>query len=156
MAVPALLFSGSGHGADATGLVIVGVVTVTCLIAVAHAERLGVALAGGLMWWAALLLSATVRAHPEWALAVIAAAAVAARRRALGTAFVACLAIFVVSVGTYAALPRLAPDVVPANVTDPLVENQIESTDPYVGELLLAALLGRRSARHRESSVLMS
>lgn len=140
--VPALLFSGPGHGADPTGLVIVGVVTITCLVAVAHAEPSVSALAGGLIWWAALLLSATVRAHPEWALAVIAVAAVAGRRRAVSTAFVTCLAIFVVSVGTYAALPRLAPNVVPANVTDPVVENQIESTDPYVGELLLAALFG--------------
>jgi hypothetical protein len=56
--------------------------------------------------------------------------------------FATCLAVFVVAAGTYAALPRLAPDIAPANATNPLLENQIESTDPYVGELLLGALLG--------------
>jgi hypothetical protein len=103
--------------------------------------------AGGLAWWAAMLLSATVRSHPQWALALIAVCVVAAALRggevaALGTAFATCLAIFAVAVGTYAALPRLAPDVAPANATDPLLENQIESTDPYVADLLLAALFG--------------
>jgi hypothetical protein len=141
-AVPVLLFSGPGGGGDVAELVIVGVITVACLVAAAHAEPSAAGLAGGLLWWAALLLSATVRAHPEWALVVIGASAVAGRRRALSTAFVTCLAVFVVAVGTYAALPRLAPNVVPANATDPVLENQIESTDPYVGELLLAGLLG--------------
>ncbi|WP_028062338.1 hypothetical protein [Solirubrobacter soli] len=142
LAVPTLMFSGPGHGADPEGLVIVGAVTLTCLLAAAYADPSVSALAAGLIWWGALLLSATVREHPQWALIVIGLAAVAARRRALSTAFVTCLAVFVVSVGTYAALPRLAPNVVPANVTDPVAENQIESTDPYVGELLLAGLFG--------------
>jgi hypothetical protein len=141
-AVPTLLFTGPGHSVDVADLIIVGVVTGVCLIAVAAAEPSPAALAAGLVWWAGLLLSDTVRAHPQWALAVIAVATLAGRRRAFSTAFVTCLAVFVVSVGTYAVLPRLAPNVVPANVADPVLENQIESTDPYVGELLLAALFG--------------
>jgi hypothetical protein len=141
-AVPVLLFTGPGHGSDAGDVVIIGVVTLACLIGVAYADPSASALAAGLVWWGALLLSPTVRAHPQWALIVIGVAAVAARRRALSTAFVTCLAVFVISVGTYSALPRLAPNVVPANVTDPVTENQIESTDPYVGELLLAGLFG--------------
>jgi hypothetical protein len=102
---------------------------------------------GGLLWCAGLLGSPAVRSHPQWALAIVAIAVVVAALRAgevaaLGTAFATCLAIFVVAAGTYAALPRLAPDIAPANATDPLLENQIESVDPYVAELLLAAVLG--------------
>jgi hypothetical protein len=73
---------------------------------------------------------------------VVAAARTGGELAALGTAFATCLAIFVVAAGTYAALPRLAPDIAPGNAADPQLENQIESTDPYVGELLLGALLG--------------
>jgi len=150
-AVPAVLFTGPGGNGDVAGLVIVGIVIAICLVAVVHVEAVPVvarvACAGGLLWWAGMLASGTVRSHPEWALALLAACvAVAAWRggvlAALGTAFVTCLAIFVVAVGTYAALPRLAPAVVPANAVHPAMENQIESTDPYVGELLLAALCG--------------
>jgi hypothetical protein len=141
-AVPALLLAGPGRGEDVAEILIVVGVTVACLAGVAHADVSASALAGGLVWWAALLLSPAVRAHPHWALVVIAAAALASRRRALGTALVTCLAVFVASVGTYAVLPRLAPNVVPVNAADPVVENQIESTDPYVGEFLLAGLLG--------------
>lgn len=101
---------------------------------------------GATAWWGALLLSETVRAHPQWALLVIALGTLAAARNggvfaAAGTAFATCLAIFVVAVGTYSARPDLAPGVVPANARSPLLENKIESTDPYVGELLLAGLI---------------
>ena len=141
-AVPVLVLTGrGGHGnvAIATSIAI-------CLLAAARVRTPGAA-AGALVWCLALLLSATVRAHPQWALIVIGACTAFAARRggtlaALGTASATCLAIFAVSVGTYAALPRLAPDVAPANAADPLLENRIESTDPYVGELLLSALLG--------------
>jgi hypothetical protein len=153
-AVPLLLLTAPGGQHNSTGYWITGIVTVLCIAAVlrlsARAEaRLvaSVAVGAGLLWWAALLASGGVRSHPQWALAVGFAAVVVAARRgreiaALGAAFATCLAIFVVSVGTYHALPRLAPDIAPANATDPLLENRIESTDPYVGELLLAALLG--------------
>jgi len=50
--------------------------------------------------------------------------------------------VFVLAAGSYTALPQLSPAVSPANVADPVRENQIESTDPYVAELLLAALCG--------------
>ena len=142
---PVLVLTGrAGHGNVVAVLAIA-----ICFYAVAGVRTPGVATAtgaGALVWWLALLASGTVRSHPQWALIVIAAAVVFAAWRggtlaALGTASATCLAIFAVSVGTYAALPRLAPDIAPANATDPLLENRIESTDPYVGELLLSALL---------------
>jgi hypothetical protein len=140
--VAALLFTRPGGHA----LFIAAVALASCVVALRE-DGFGVAAVGALAWWAGLLLSATVRAHPGWALLVVAACACVGARRAgalaaLGTALATCLAVFVVAVGTYAALPRLAPAVAPANAADPLLENQIESTDPYVGELLLAALLG--------------
>ncbi|HWK30406.1 MAG TPA: hypothetical protein VNS09_27820 [Solirubrobacter sp.] len=144
-AVPALLFASPGGSSDAFGIGIVTAVVAASLIALAHiGDSTRVArLAGGagLLWAAALLASGTVRTHPQLAFVLIAAAAAGGARRALDTAFVACLLVFVLSVGIYTALPRLAPDVVPANAADPVRENQIESTDPYVGELLLAGLL---------------
>jgi len=153
-AVPVLLMAGPGGQHKAAGYWITGITTALCtgamlrLTSRAEARVVArVAVAAGLVWWAAVLASATVRTHPQWALALIFGAVVVAARRggeiaALGTAFATCLAIFAVSVGTYSALPRLAPDIAPANATDPLLENRIESTDPYVAELLLAALLG--------------
>jgi len=148
-AVPAFMLTGPGGGGDLTGLVIFGVVVATCLAATVLAEDPlpAVSVIGGLLWWAGILASGTVRAHPQWALALVAACGVTAALRAgavagLGAAFAVCLSIFVVAVGTYCALPRLAPDVVPANARDRVAQNQVESTDPYVGELLLAGLLG--------------
>jgi hypothetical protein len=145
-AVPAFLFTGPGGGGDPTGIAIVGVTIVICLVAATRLERLPVvACAGGLVWWAALLASATVRSHPQWSLALLTVCAATAAWRggfvgAFSAAFVTSLLIFVLSVATYAALPRLAPPIAPANATNPQLENQIESTDPYVGHLLLAAL----------------
>ncbi|RKQ84877.1 hypothetical protein C8N24_6507 [Solirubrobacter pauli] len=150
-AVPTLLFAGPGGSGDVAGLAIAGTAIAVCLVAVVHVEQMPVvaraACAGGCLWWAGLLASEAVRSHPQWALALLAACVAAAAWRggllaALGAAFVTCLAIFVVAVGTYAVLPQLAPAVAPANAVHPVIENQIESTDPYVGELLLAALFG--------------
>ena len=150
-AVPAFLFTGPGGNGDVVGITIAGIAIAVCLLAATQVEALPVVArmtcAAGLVWWTGLLASATVRANPQWALALIVACVAGAAwrggaRAALGTAFAACLMIFVVAVGTYAALPRLAPPIAPANATNPQLENQIESTDPYVGELLLAALCG--------------
>jgi hypothetical protein len=150
-AVPALLFTGPGGNGDLIGLGIAGVAIAVCFVAVLHVEDVPlvarVATAGGLVWWGAVLASGTVRSHPEWALVLLAACTAAAAWRggalaALGTAFALCLMVFVLAVGTYTALPRLAPAVAPANAANPRLENQIESTDPYVAELLLAALCG--------------
>jgi len=150
-AVPALLFTGPGGTGEVSGLCIVGLALAIGFGAVAHVRALPIVArttaAGALVWWLALLASSGARAHPHWALAVIVVCAVAAARAggehaALGTAFATCLAVFVVAAGTYAALPRLAPDVVPSNAENPRLENQIESTDPYIGELLLSALVG--------------
>jgi hypothetical protein len=152
-AVLALVLTGPG-GPHGGGRWFVTLVLAICAVAVlrltGRPEARGVAVVagvGGLAWWAAMLASGTVRSHPQWALALIAACVVAAALRggefaAIGAAFATCLAIFLVAAGTYSALPRLAPDIAPANATDPLLENQIESTDPYVAELLLAALFG--------------
>jgi hypothetical protein len=152
-AVLALLLTGGG-GPHGGGRWFVTAVLVVCAVAALRltgrpeARRVAlVAGTGGLVWWAAMLASATVRSHSAWALALTAICVVVAAVRdgefaAIATAFATCLAIFLVAVGTYSALPRLAPDVAPANATDPLLENQIESTDPYVAELLLAALFG--------------
>jgi hypothetical protein len=150
-AVPALLLTGPRGSGDVAGLVIVAVVVTVCLLAVARIEDLPlvarVAGAGGLAWWAGVLMSPTVRSHPHWALAIVVAGGVLAAWRGgalagLGTALVGCLLVFVAAVGTYSALPRLAPNVVPANARNPVMENQLESTDPYVGEILLAGLFG--------------
>ena len=51
--------------------------------------------------------------------------------------------MFVLAVGHYAALPQLAPArLARERRRSSTRENQIESTDPYVAELLLAALCG--------------
>jgi hypothetical protein len=150
-AVPALLFSGPGGSPDRQGLVIAGVAIAICVVAVIHVQDLPVvarlAAAGALVWWIGILESEAVRSHPEWALGVLLPCVLVALWRggiitALGTAVATCLLVFVLAVGTYTALPQLAPAVSPANVADPVRENRIESTDPYVTELLLAALCG--------------
>jgi hypothetical protein len=150
-AVPALLFSGPGRSPDRQGLVIAGLAIAICVVAVIHVQDLPVvarlAAAGAMVWWIGILTSEAVRSHPEWALGVLSSCLLVALWRggiitALGTAVATCLLVFVVAVGTYTALPQLAPAVSPANVADPVRENQIESTDPYVSELLLAALCG--------------
>jgi hypothetical protein len=150
-AVPALLFSGPGGSGDRAGMAIAGLAIAICLVAVFHVQDLPsvacLAAAGGIVWWFGILTSETVRTHPQWALGVLLACPLAAVWRggilaALGTAFATSLLVFVLAVGSYTALPQLAPTVSPANAADPVRENQIESTDPYVAELVLAALCG--------------
>jgi len=114
--------------------------------------------AGVAAWWVPMLLSSTVRAHAVVALwlipvAVMAALATTWRRgpvqilyAALGTAVATCLLVFVAAVGTYALAPRLVPDIAGTSTlggltaADRAETNQVESTDPYVAELLLAGL----------------
>jgi hypothetical protein len=119
----------------------------------------GVAVLG---WWIAILLFGAVRATPHAAILVVAVTSALSARASfrrlgnlsqsllagLGTAVASCLLIFVAAVGTYALLPRLVPDSVggipyggltPAAVA---LDNRVESTDPYVPELLLGPLGG--------------
>jgi hypothetical protein len=155
-----LLLTGPGGNGDPGGWWIAGLAFVLCLTAVVVVTARGVSpgtlrvvaavtVAGVAAWWVPMLLSDSVRAHPEWALVVVVACPLLAARRArdaeiaaLAAAFASCLLIFVVAVGTYAAFPALAPDIATGQAINPALENQIESTDPYVGELLLGALLG--------------
>jgi hypothetical protein len=96
-----------------------------------------------LVWWLALLSSGAVRANPGWGLVVVALCAVAAGRRgggvaALAAGFAACLAVFVVAVGTYALLPELAPAVAPAHAA---LNNRGEATDAYLAELFVGVAI---------------
>ena len=155
-----LLFTGPGGDGDPGGFWIAGLAFVLSLTAVVVVTARGasagtlrivaaVTVAGAAAWWVPMLALDSVRAHPQWALAVVVACPLLAARlardaeiAALAAAFASCLLIFVVAVGTYAAFPALAPDIGAAEAINPALENQIESTDPYVGELLLGALLG--------------
>jgi hypothetical protein len=158
-----LLTAPGGGDDDAGGWWIAGLAIALSLAAVrvltgrgAHTGTLRVVAAvsacGLLAWWVPLLLSDAVRAHPQWSIAVVATSAVAAARlaapsgraeiAALATAFATCLLIFVAVAGTYAAAPGLAPDSATAQAVNPALENQIEAMDPYVGMLLVGALLG--------------
>jgi hypothetical protein len=155
-----LLLTGPGGNGDPGGWWVAGLAFVLCLSAVVVVTARGVsadtlrvvaavAVAGVAAWWVPMLVLDSVRAHPQWALAIVVACSLVAARlapdaevAALATAFASCLLIFVVAVGTYAAFPGLAPDIAAAQAVNPALENQIESTDPYIGELLLGALLG--------------
>lgn len=157
-----LLTGPGGNGGDPGGWWVAGLAFVLCLVAVVAVTARGAAVgslgivaavvvAGAAVWWVPMLFLGSVRAHPQWALAIVAASALLTARLArpgdrevavLVTAFASCLLIFVVAVGTYAAFPGLAPDIATAQAVNPALENQIESTDPYIGELLLGALLG--------------
>jgi hypothetical protein len=121
-----------------------------------------VATAGLTAWWVPMLLLGSVRAQPQWALASVTATimlgwAIGVRlgwtRHQVGlaglTAGVAtCMLIVLAAIGTYAVVPHLVPDV--AGPTDaggltPAARaetNRVESTDPYVADLVLGALLG--------------
>ena len=108
-----------------------------------------------------MLLSAGVRAHPGANLAIAAATVVggvvlAAHRRlpahaaivaGLGAGAATCLLITLLALGTYAARPELIPDrcgtsnlcgLTPASRAE---TNAILAGDPYVADVLLAALL---------------
>jgi hypothetical protein len=158
-----LLTGPGGGGGDPEGWWIAGVAIALSLAAVlvvtgrgTHTGALrivaAVSVSGALAWWIPLVLLAGVRAHPQWSFAVIAACAVLAARLAApsgradiaapATAFATCLLIFVAALATYAIAPGLAPDIATAQAIDPRLENQIESTDPYIATLLAGALLG--------------
>src|SRR5262245_43530952 len=74
--VPALLFTGPGNGGELVGVAIVAVMLAIALVAIACLDDLSLAArlagAGGLVWWAGVLTSESVRSHPQWALAVLA------------------------------------------------------------------------------------
>ena len=126
-------------------------------------------------WWAALLLSSSVRSHPGADLALAAstavvACAIALRQRPARAAIVAglgagaatCLLVTLLALGTYAARPDLVPHFCGTSNACGLTPaaraetERIEASDPYVADLLLGALLagltlagvpGRRRAR---------
>ncbi len=149
--------------AVAAYLVAVLVVTARRTAASALTLRRATGIAAGALttWWIAMLLVPSVRAHPAWALLTVLTAILSGLlmpgllgwtdRQALVAGITAgvatCMLIFVAVIGTYAAFPRLVPDV--AGPTDaggltPAARaqtNQAESQDPYVAELLLGALL---------------
>lgn len=112
-------------------------------------------------WWMAMLLIPAVRVqHVGGVLCVLVAMLVAglcAVRRpesatqgllgALLSGTASCMLIFIAAVGTYAIVPGMVPDVAGQlggglTAADRVMINRIESTDPYVVQLLLGALLG--------------
>jgi hypothetical protein len=118
-----------------------------------------ITVAGLAAWWVPMLLDASVRAHPSWALLsvvgtitlglVIATAlrwpSEQAALAALAAGVAVCLLIFLAAQSTYVVDPRLVPDLghVPGMTAAGEVEqNRAEAVDPYVAELLLGAVLG--------------
>jgi hypothetical protein len=116
-------------------------------------------IAGSAAWWVPMLLYATVRAHPSWALLSVAVTAllglvVATVQRwpsrqaalaALASGVATCLLIFLAAQSTYLLDPQLVPDLghVPGmTATGQVAQNRAEAVDPYVAELLLGAVLG--------------
>lgn len=112
-------------------------------------------------WWIAMLFIPAVREQHVWGVlsvpaAMLAAGVLAARRPdsaaqglfgALLSGTVSCMLIFIAAVGTYAIVPGLVPDVAGhlgdgLTAADRVSTNRIESTDPYIVQLLLGALLG--------------
>lgn len=124
-------------------------------------------------WWLSMLVFGGVRARPGDALIVVAVAVVlsctttvrngnsltASMLSALAAGAACCLLVFTAAIGTYEALPHLVPDTVggvpQGGLTpgDVVLDNRIESTDPYIPEFLLgplggaALLAGIRGAR---------
>jgi hypothetical protein len=113
------------------------------------------------LWWTSMLLSLTVREHPDWTAGAMLGAALlapACRRwlgfpaqvalAGLGAAVASGLLIFLAAGATYALAPSLVPDVTGTSVAGGLTAadraktNQQEAMDPYVAELLLGALAG--------------
>lgn len=140
-------------------LVVRGVLALTAQRAGVPARELGylaaLTVTGAGSWLALLLVSGGVRAFPLLALVVVAAVmALAARKRAratvrcLGAGAVTCLLIFLVSVSVYRIFPDLVPDISGDGPRGGLTAvaragtNRIESTDPYMAELLLGGLFG--------------
>ncbi len=118
-----------------------------------------ITVAGLAAWWVPMLLDASVRAHPSWALLSVVGTitlglviSTALRWRSEQAALAApaagvavCLLIFLAAQSTYVVDPRLVPDLghVPGMTAAGEVEqNRAEAVDPYVAELLLGAVLG--------------
>jgi hypothetical protein len=118
-----------------------------------------VTVAGLAAWWGPMLLAASVRAHPGWALVSVAATITLAL--VIGTALrwpseqtvfgalaagvATCLLIFLAAQSAFLLDPSLAPDLgrVPGmTAAGEVDQNRAEAVDPYVAELLLGALLG--------------
>lgn len=140
--------------------------TVLCVTAHRTAARprtlrmmAAVTLAGLAAWWVPMLLEASVRAHPGWALLSVAGTitlglVIATALRwpshqaalgALAAGVAICLLIFLAAQSTYLIDPGLVPDLghVPGMTAAGEVEqNRAEAVDPYVAELLLGAALG--------------
>jgi hypothetical protein len=118
-----------------------------------------VTVAGLAAWWVPMLLAASVRAHPSWALLSVAGTIVLglviatalrwpspqAALAALAAGVAICLLIFLAAQSTYLLDPRLVPDLGPVpgmTATGEVDQNRAEAVDPYVAELLLGAVLG--------------
>ncbi len=118
-----------------------------------------VTVAGLAAWWVPMLLAASVRAHPSWALLSVAGTitlglVIATALRwpseqaalaGLAAGVAICLLIFLAAQSTYVVDARLVPDLghVPGMTAAGEVEqNRAEAVDPYVAELLLGAVLG--------------
>jgi hypothetical protein len=109
--------------------------------------------AGAGLWLVLLLVSGGARTFPLLALIIVAVVMALAARgrpqaavRCLGAGTVTCLLIFLVSVSVYRIFPDLVPDITGAGggltAAARAETSRIESTDPYVMELVLAGLLG--------------
>jgi hypothetical protein len=116
-------------------------------------------LAGLAAWWVPMLLEASVRAHPSWALLSVAGTvtfglvvAIALRwpseeaaLAALAAGVAICLLIFLAAQSTYVVDPRLVPDlghIVGMTAAGEIEQNRAEAVDPYFAELLLGAVFG--------------
>ena len=139
-------------------------------------------IAGLAAWWVPMLLDASVRAHPSWALLSVAVTVLLglvvatalrwpprqAALAALATGVATCLLIFLAAQSTYLLDPQLVPDLghVPGmTATGQVDQNRAEAVDPYVAELLLGAALGamliagsrpRRRVRRTDTSLPVS
>jgi hypothetical protein len=143
-----LYFAAPGGG-DWPGAIVFGVALMegAWVIARRFAVVVPAAVTGAALWWLAMLLSATVRAHPHWAFAAVALSAFVTWRRvgeieALATGLAACLAIFVVTIGTYVLLPSLAPEVVPGTEPGAQSMNQETAVVACLKIMLAAGLIG--------------
>ncbi len=116
-------------------------------------------IAGLAAWWIPMLLYASVRAHPSWALFSVAVTVLLglvvatvlrwpsqqAALAGLASGVATCLLIFLAAQSTYLLDPQLAPDLghVPGMTpTGQVDQNRAEAVDPYVADFLLGALLG--------------
>jgi MFS family permease len=118
-----------------------------------------VTVAGLAAWWVPMLLNASVRAHPSWALLTVAGTVTVglviatvlrwpsrqAAFAALSAGVAISLLVFLAAQSTYIVNPSLVPNLgrVPGMTAGAEVEqNRAEAVDPYVAELLLGAVLG--------------